>query len=420
MLRPVSATHGGVALAGFVSFLLSLVVLSVDRPFANTIHAALFVIAATGLPMYLLDLAWRRVHRRASTGLDFDHDDPSWGRTLLKFAGLLGCLAPLGILYWLFPEYHSPFYQRYWELLRLILPPWLILAMPYFHVVDRHLTNPRDGYWHMGKLVTFQWHVVDGRMVWQLLLGWFVKGFFLPLMFCYFCTDIDAMMAFNFSQPFGAKPVFDFLYSLFYLADVAFGVLGYMVALRLMDTHMRSAEPTPLGWMVALVCYEPFWGLFSRQYFTYDAGISWGSWLWNTQILYTLWGSVVMSLVGIYALSTVVFGPRFSNLTHRGIITSGPYRFTKHPAYVAKCLSYWMISIPFLAPAGPEEALRKSLVLLLVTGLYVLRAKTEEWHLSRDPEYVRYAEWIAAHGMFRFVRHIPLFGNERNVRQRRR
>jgi hypothetical protein len=37
-----------------------------------------------------------------------------------------------------------------------------------------------------------------------------------------------------------------------------------------------------------------------------------------------------------------------------------------------------------------------------------MRAKTEEWHLSRDPEYVAYALWVQANGMFRFVRYLPL------------
>lgn len=39
--------------------------------------------------------------------------------------------------------------------------------------------------------------------------------------------------------------------------------------------------------------------------------------------------------MAIYAWATIMFGGRFSNLTHRGIITNGPYPWTKHPAYRA-------------------------------------------------------------------------------------
>lgn len=61
-----------------------------------------------------------------------------------------------------------------------------------------------------------------------------------------------------------------------------------------------------------------------------------------------------------------------------------------------------MISIPFLAPMPWDEALRHCLLPLGLNGVYILRAKTEEWHLSRDSDYVRYASWINRHGLFRF------------------
>ncbi len=105
----------------------------------------------------------------------------------------------------------------------------------------------------------------------------------------------------------------------------------------------------------------------------------------------------------IYSLSTVAFGLRFSNLTHRGIITGGPYRFTKHPAYLSKNLSWWLISVPFVAGADWPTALRHCVLLLLLNGVYFLRARTEEWHLSRDPAYVAYALWINEHGWLRLL-----------------
>ena len=40
--------------------------------------------------------------------------------------------------------------------------------------------------------------------------------------------------------------------------------------------------------------------------------------------------------------------------------------------------------------------------------IYLLLPKTEEWHLSRDADYVRYAMWIYQHGLFRFLRRLPV------------
>ena len=111
----------------------------------------------------------------------------------------------------------------------------------------------------------------------------------------------------------------------------------------------------------------------------------------------------------LFALATVSFGYRFSNLTHRGIVTHGLYRLTKHPAYVTKCLSFWMMAIPFIPAQGWDEAARQSLALAGISLIYWLRARTEERHLSRDPVYVEYALWIEKNGIFRLVgRAIPL------------
>ena len=177
--------------------------------------------------------------------------------------------------------------------------------------------------------------------------------------------------------------------------------MGYLLTLRLADTHVRSAEPTLFGWVVALACYEPFWFLMERQYLQYQGKLDWLQWLADSPLLATLWGAMIVSLVMIYAWATVIFCTRFSNLTHRGIITNGPYRYTRHPAYLAKNLSWWLISIPFIVQDSMTDALRHCLMLLLLNALYALRAWTEERHLSQDPQYMQYAAWIRRHGLFR-------------------
>ena len=407
--RPNSATHGAVSAAGLVGFLLAVAILRIDRPFGdNMVDAALFVMAVTAGAIFLVDLLWQKVHLRGSTGIDFCHNDPSWDRSLTKFAGLLGSLGFVALLYWLTPEYHGSFYDHYYTMLRLVLPPWLLLALPYFYLIDRHMPKPRDGIWQMGRLVTFRWTGLDRQVLGQHLLGWLIKGFFLPLMFTSMCNDLGKVSSLDLSQLASFKVWFDFLFDFFYFIDVGLVSMGYLMSLRLFDTHFRSAEPTLLGWAVALVCYEPFWSLFGRQYLAYETNFRWGDWLWNTPLLYGLWGSAILVLTAIYVWATVIFGARFSNLTHRGIITNGPYRWTKHPAYIAKNLSWWLIAVPFMGKGAPDEVLRHCLLLLGLNGIYLLRAKTEERHLARDADYVRYAGWIDRHGLFRILRRLPL------------
>lgn len=407
--RPQSVTHGLVAATGLAAFLLATVIVRAIRPFGdNLVNSVLFVMGGAAGAIFFVDLVWQKVYLRPSTGIDFRHDDPSWNRSLLKFAGLLGSMGFVAFLYWLFPEYHGKFYNPYYEMLRIILPPWIVLAIPYFFLVDRKMREPHDGYWHMGKLVTFQWDAVDGKVVGQHLLSWIIKGYFLAMMFTLTCIDLGRFLAFDFRTLAAFKYWVVFLYDYLYLIDVGMVSIGYLMVLRLTDTHFRSAEPTMLGWVVALACYEPFSGLINGQYLAYKTSYGWGTWLENMPLLLVIWGSAILALSAIYVWATVIFGARFSNLTHRGIITNGPYRWTKHPAYVAKNLSWWMISVPFIAPGTPDDVLRRCLLLLGVNLIYVMRAKTEEWHLSRDPDYVQYALWMEQHGMFRFVKHLPL------------
>jgi protein-S-isoprenylcysteine O-methyltransferase Ste14 len=93
----------------------------------------------------------------------------------------------------------------------------------------------------------------------------------------------------------------------------------------------------------------------------------------------------------VYAWSTVELGTRFSNLTYRGTVATGPYRLMKHPAYVSKVVSYWLIAVPFVPLYGWLFAAQQCVVLLLSCSIYYLRGKYEEKHLSQYAEYRAYA-----------------------------
>src|SRR5258708_5983980 len=101
-----------------------------------------------------------------------------------------------------------------------------------------------------------------------------------------------------------------------------------------------------------------------------------------------------MVLTGIYVWSTCSFGVRFSNLTNRGIITEGPYRYFKHPAYLSKNIAWWMMSVPFISQHNILDAIRACICLLLTNLIYGIRAWTEERHLLRDPAYQTYYAWM--------------------------
>jgi protein-S-isoprenylcysteine O-methyltransferase Ste14 len=126
----------------------------------------------------------------------------------------------------------------------------------------------------------------------------------------------------------------------------------------------------------------------------------WAHWFAGNDALLWAWGGLLVILTGVYAWATVVFGIRFSNLTYRGVITNGPYRFTRHPAYLSKNLFWWASVLPFMVNTGSiADAVRNSIFLLVVNGIYYWRARTEEAHLlAEDPKYADYHAWMEQHG----------------------
>src|ERR1700733_3126979 len=406
---PPSATHAAVAWSGVATMLVAVAVLNFWPPFEQIAYLALVVMGCAALGIFVPDLLWQKVQRRALAPMP---GPANLARVAVKCVGLAGSLGFIALLYWVFPEYNQgePFYGNYYAALKVLLPAWAVLAAPYIYFVNRRTAQPLDGLWQLGQLLLGRRRGLDGRLIGQHLLGWLVKGFFLPLMFTYFCDNLNKLLHYDLNLLHNFQGVYDWAYFSMYFVDVSLVSMTYLMSLRAADTHIRSTEPTMFGWVIALVCYQPFWSLISKQYIDYDTGLSWGVWFHDPWWLFDLWGCLILFLVAVYVWSTIAFGARFSNLTHRGIITNGPYRYSKHPAYLAKNLSWWLIAMPFMVGDSLGQTVRSCLLLGLLNGIYYLRAKTEERHLSLDPVYRQYAQWMQQHGLLRALDRVPLIG----------
>ncbi|WP_347468883.1 isoprenylcysteine carboxylmethyltransferase family protein [Burkholderia stagnalis] len=410
---PRSATPLRAGLLGIAAGLFALWITR-DQPALDGATRAVIASLAIIGTIALHELLISRVHLRPSAGLSRQAVRPlGIARVAVRLAALASVYAGIGMLYWLLPEYHGAFYQPFWSLLRS-LAPYVIAAAPfYFAWMDRHQRETDDAYLLWGRFLFRGERPASWQPVREMLAGWMVKAFFLPLMTVYLSKDADhlsASLANAMHAPMSLA-LFVFMYDLSFTMDLMFGTVGYLCTFRLLDSHVRTVEPTTLGWLAALICYQPFWSLISSNYIRYEGSLFWDNWLLSAPVIRVIWGATIIALLLCYALSTISFGLRFSNLTNRGIITSGPYRFTKHPAYITKNLSYWMVSVPFVEPLGWQIALAHCSALAAVNLIYYLRAKTEERHLMRDPDYRAYAAWIAEHGLFARVRRV--FGQPR-------
>lgn len=407
--RPASCTNQWVSLLGVVGFLVAFAYargLELDRA-----DFALVCMAGCALPMILVDLTVLKVHRRPTAGLLFGEHTPGMDlkRVAIKLLGLGVTLLALAGLYLLFPEYDKGNYQPFWTMLQRYLPWMLAGAVPYFAYVDAHMAEPRDGNWMVGALVLGRWDEIDRHKLKHHVLGWVIKGFYLPLMFIYMGSGAVNLAAYDLERVFTSPAQFViFITKLSLAVDVAFGAIGYCLTLRLIDAHIRSTNPLMYGWVFTLALYQPFWGLLGNRYFDYGDGRYWNNWVGDIAWLYVLWAALIVIAKFGWVWANASFGCRFSNLTHRGIMTGGPYRLTKHPSYVNKNVAWWLMSVPFLSLDGYEYALRHSILLFGVNLLYFTRARAEEAHLSEDPVYVEYALWVNDHGLFaRLNRLIP-------------
>ena len=398
--RPKSAVSGAVGLVGLAGLAVWAGICwasGMEGPLA-----ALVALVACAVPMLAWSLLVDKVHRNPSTGIDWSRAPRPLSETLdislVKIAGLWGIWAAIGALYCLGRWYWDGPYLFSMQLLGMACVPMLALSIPYVIWLDRRLAEPRDGAWHFGQWLIGRGDLVDRETIHEFLRQWAIKGFFLAFMISIVPGNWTETIRPDWAW-IAASPVnlAGWLIAAMFMIDVVFATVGYALTMKPLDAHIRSANPYAAGWTAALICYPPFIMMSPGGPLDYhQASSDWSYWLADHPVALSVMGAWLVLLTAIYAWATVAFGFRFSNLTHRGILTHGPYAWSKHPAYLSKNLFWWFAVLPFLATTGSlVDMARNTFTLALVSGVYYWRARTEERHLMADPAYRDYAEWMA-------------------------
>ena len=401
---PPSAVGHGVGLVGLLG--LGLWTLVARHYGMNGPYAGFAAVIACGLPMVFWSLLVDKVHRNASTGLDWRGPARPlrevFDISLVKIAGLWATWLAIAIFYCVARWYWNGNYRFSMDLFMAAAPWLLVFSIPYVVWIDRRLIDPKDASYAFG-----QWVIggaagrPDRDQVANHARAWTVKGFFLAFMLSIvpgnFASVVDWRIDHAFANPVNLTA---FLIAIMFMIDVCMATVGYLLTCKPLDSHIRSANPTLAGWVAALICYPPFVLMGAGGPLDYHAGgAEWDMWTQGHTSVQWLLGGWLVLLTAIYAWATVAFGIRFSNLTHRGILTHGPYRWTRHPAYLSKNLFWWFSALPFLTLSGSLTDMVRNCAMLAVTNaVYYWRARTEEAHLSADPDYRAYSEWMARNG----------------------
>ena len=233
-------------------------------------------------------------------------------------------------------------------------------------------------------------------------LAFGVKLFFIPLMIPWtveFAVVIKEML-FDTTKTYSSFVLY-FNGYLFLLISYLIGFtalvfysFGYLIESRFFNNKIKSVEPTVFGWVVTLICYPLFitFVLIAIPFYTNDMAF-----FKSQEITFII--RIFLLLVMTFKIwSIVILGAKCSNLTNRGIVTKGPYRWVRHPHYLAKLIVWWVTLIPAFALydfwiVG---------TMIFWTVIYVLRAFTEENHLREDEEYVAYCSQVK----WRFIPYI--------------
>jgi protein-S-isoprenylcysteine O-methyltransferase Ste14 len=209
---------------------------------------------------------------------------------------------------------------------------------------------------------------------------------------------------------------------LIFLADSCLFVIGYHTESRWLKNELKAVDTNVWRVLVCIACYPPFnlvttsvLGLSSEDPYIMVGGDprALGAWVLRSgEVLFVatwvLRAAAVLFLLLLISSSLSLF-TRASNLTNRGIVTWGPYRYVRHPGYLAKNMFWLMTLIPALVPYPGTPLFSWShycvTCLCTVAGflgwatIYFLRALTEEQFLSQDPEYVAYCKRVK----YRFI-----------------
>ena len=386
------------------ALILSVCVLGICQSMGLRDLTHLFVVLLVSLLVFSVGLERLLYPETSSLGRLRFRRRLSLRRVAYREVALMATFGVIGFCYWLLPLFaFKDFTQHYFPFLKLVMP-WIVVgSLPYFCLMDRCDPDEDDVYCRIGRaILQFRCTVTRFELA-NYVRSWLVKAFWLGLMQPAMVEKLQWMVAGDWRKLAGT-PVEAYVAAttVCFFIDLCYASVGYVTNLKMFNTHTRTAEPTLLGWAVTLVCYWPFWAVLFYPYFLkYDSAHRWLKCCTAGSAVWYVWAGAIILLELVYALATVSGGIRFSNLTYRGLWNTGPYRWTKHPAYVFKNLSWWLVSVPFLLNTW-QVAVKGSLLLLGLNVIYYLRARTEERHLSRYPEYVAYALEMNDRSIFRW------------------
>ena len=167
--------------------------------------------------------------------------------------------------------------------------PWIIgLSIPYFVLMDKLDPEEKDIYYKIGYAVIHRKKTITRFELGNFIRSWLVKAFWLGLMQPAMIVKLRWLTTYDWDLMIDNPVEWYWTATVIcFFIDLAYASVGYLMNIKMFGTQTRTAEPTLFGWVSAILCYWPFWGiLFYPFFFKYDAGQTWmtvfetGSFAW--------------------------------------------------------------------------------------------------------------------------------------------
>ncbi|MFZ1075096.1 MAG: hypothetical protein WAN50_01860 [Minisyncoccia bacterium] len=386
-------------------FVLCFAAIAVYCVFSGTSisNEALSILIVATIIVVMMAIEWLRGPKHTfkySIRQCLPHSAITWLGTL---AGLAVILAAWGTL----AEYQNAYYAPFFQMLPLILIAAPAVSAFFILAADCIYGPSMRGGYQLGLVVLGRTREVDWHAVRDDIIMWLIRGFFLPINFCELVWSIGMFRGNELSllqNSFAAGEYY--LLVMVYALIIAAVTPGYLFGSRLIRTETKAVSHSWFGWMVTLACYQPFEAAFFVSWFDYNPTVPnpvwmqpWVTHLQNVPFALAAVGGAILLFSFVHLWGEAQFGLRSSNLSNRGIITTGPFRICKHPIYASKCMVWLLIWLPFVSGVNLFDDVRLAILFACICGIYCMRSLAEEELLSADPDYVAYALWMDEHGL---------------------
>ena len=243
------------------------------------------------------------------------------------------------------------------------------------------------------------------------ILSWLLKLFYVPLMLSWISNNLfivlnkiynlvdNSDLLFNSTQYFLNNYIFLSILPIIILIDLLFFTLWYLLESKYLNNKIKSVDPTLFWWSIALVCYPPFNEWLNNILWFYSSNFP----TFNNIYLHITINIIFLIFFTLYTSASISLWFKASNLTNRGIVTKWLYKYVRHPAYISKNIWRTIWTFPILVSSIINLDLKMFSLILFSTIwwwlIYYFRAITEERHLEKDIEYIKYKNKVK----YRFI-----------------